>query len=261
MIDDSKEYIICAAVWYRNGKTYPFQSVYGIDNGFVIGSFRHPMCMSVCPENPYFQHKLVENGDETLRFEWNPECKGETVQGFITSYGRFVDRREAFTLALASGQVTRESIRLTQGVNIDEYDKPLSLFSEDIFQKQWYFGSTDGSVRTVMDLFGEKRAEGPDPEEGRSAKVRISKDVRYCSDCPYSYPSYTGYGKSGSYETDICCRADGFFDRKPVHSNLLWARIHASHIGSEWTGLPDALDKVPEDCPLLSGNVKDKNEK
>ena len=153
MIDDSKEYIICSAVWYQNGKHYPFQSVYGIDNGFVIGSLRHPMCMAVCPANPYFQVKAVENGDETLRFEWNGECAGDVEQGFITSYGRFVDRRDAFKLALESGQITRESILKTQGTDIDKYDGPMSLYSEDIFQKQWYLGTLDGSVRKVIDLF------------------------------------------------------------------------------------------------------------
>lgn len=154
MIDNSKEYIACAAVWYQNGKHYPFQNVYGIDNGFVIGSFRHPMCMSVCPENPYFQHKLVENGDETLQFEWNPDCAGDVVQGFITSYGRFVDRKDAFKIALECGQITRESIMKTQGVDIGTYTGTMRLYSEDIFQKQWNFATEDGAETTeVIDIF------------------------------------------------------------------------------------------------------------
>lgn len=157
MIDNNKEYIACAAVWYQNGKHYPFQNIYGIDNGFVIGSFRHPMCMSVCPENPYFQHKLVENGNETLSFEWNPDCAGETVEGFITSYGRFVGRKEAFKLALSCGQITRQSIIETQGTDIEKYTKPISLYSEDIFPKQCHFGTVDGKeVVDTLDLFPQE---------------------------------------------------------------------------------------------------------
>lgn len=154
MIDDSKEYIICSAIWYKNGKQYPFQNIYGIDNGFVIGGFRHPMCMAVCPENPYFQEKLVENGDETLNFEWNKDCAGDVTSGFLTSYGRFVDRKEAFKVALECGQITRESILKTQGIDIDDYNGTKNLYSEDVFQKQTYFGTVDGKkVHFVVDLY------------------------------------------------------------------------------------------------------------
>ena len=69
MIDNSKEYIICSAIWYKNGKHYPFQNIYGIDNGFVIGSFRHPMCIAVCPENPYMQDLRISKQEATLPFE------------------------------------------------------------------------------------------------------------------------------------------------------------------------------------------------
>jgi hypothetical protein len=33
----------------------------------------------------------------------------------------------------------------------------MSLFSEDIFQKQCYFGSIDGGVVKILDLFPENR--------------------------------------------------------------------------------------------------------
>ena len=151
MIDDSKEYIICSAIWYRNGQHYPFQDIYGIDNGFVIGSFRHPMAIAVCPENPYMQDIRITEEKATLPFEWGgqwTECgrsKG-TVQGFITSYGRFVNREEAFPIALESGQITRETIKVTQGIDIEAYDGRKCLYSEDIFQKQWKNGK-------IMDLY------------------------------------------------------------------------------------------------------------
>ncbi len=154
MIDDSKEYIICSAVWYHNGKQYPFQNIYGINEGFVIGGLRHPICMSVCPANPYFQQKLVENGNETLSFEWNEDCAGEITAGFITSYGRFVNRQEAFEIALDCGQITRESIQKTQRIDIDVYKGKKVLYSEDVFPKQWYFATSDGKeVKKIINLY------------------------------------------------------------------------------------------------------------
>lgn len=149
MIDNTKEYIICSAIWYKNGKQYPFQNIYGIDNGFVIGGFRHPMCIGVCPENPYIQRIKVNDGTAALPFEWDPDNALDTEQRFIMSYGRFVNRKEAFKLALSANQINRESILKTQGINIDTYKKDMSLYSEDIFQKQMQYDK-------VVDLFNNK---------------------------------------------------------------------------------------------------------
>lgn len=52
--------------------------------------------------------------------------KHETTQGFITSYGRFVDRKEAMEIALKCGQVREEYLG----------NKRIGLFSEDIFPHQ-----------------------------------------------------------------------------------------------------------------------------
>ena len=106
MIDDSKEYIIASAVWYQDGKHYPFQSVYGISSGFVVCGFRHPLCLNLPLEKNF--------NDERI-------CPSE--QGFITSQGRFVGRKEAYLIAEECGQIpTTENKR--------------SLFSEDVFPKQ-----------------------------------------------------------------------------------------------------------------------------
>lgn len=109
MIDDSKEYIIASAVWYQDGKHYPFQSVYGISSGFVVCGFRHPMCLNLPLEKNF--------NDERI-------CPSE--QGFITSQGRFVTRKEAFDIAKQCGQIDLEGNR--------------SLFSEDVFPKQKFYG-------------------------------------------------------------------------------------------------------------------------
>lgn len=109
MIEDKLEYIICSAIHYDDGKKHIFQSVYGINTGFVIGGFRHPFILGVIPGNIH-----------------HPKCKElgiqDTTQGFITSRGRFVDREEALRIAVKCGQV--------------EKGFRTSLFSEDVFPEQ-----------------------------------------------------------------------------------------------------------------------------
>jgi len=107
MIDNTKEYIICAAIWYDDGieedseeyKNEVHFPMHGkgrtftnnnIKTGFVIGGFRHGNCISVRPSNPRF------NEDQ------------HTVQGFLTSKGRFVDRWQGMYLAWMAGQVNNE---------------------------------------------------------------------------------------------------------------------------------------------------------
>lgn len=124
MIDNSKEYIACSAIHYDNGIKYTFMSSYGVKSGFVLGGLRHPFIMSVLPENVYFS--MVEDRQRELNseLEWNKNLeKHEVTQGFITSYGRFVNRKEAMEIALACGQVKKEELG----------NERIGLFSEDIF--------------------------------------------------------------------------------------------------------------------------------
>ena len=108
MVDNSKEYIICAAIWYDDGisrdderklldeggtRTFPahfrgatFQNT-NITTGYVICGWRHGNIIAVKPCNP----------------AWCPEIK-DTVQGFLTSKGRFVDRWQAACVALKANQ-------------------------------------------------------------------------------------------------------------------------------------------------------------
>jgi len=53
MIDNSKEYIACSAIYYDNGIKYTFMSGYGVKSGFVLGGLRHPFIVSILPSNPY----------------------------------------------------------------------------------------------------------------------------------------------------------------------------------------------------------------
>lgn len=107
------EQILCAAIWYDDGKQYPQQEVYKIPSGFVICGFRHPNIIGVLPTNNIFrkQHNLIYSN--TLF---------EITQGFITTKGRFVNREDASQIAVKSGQVEDSKT----------YNKR-ELFSEDIY--------------------------------------------------------------------------------------------------------------------------------
>jgi hypothetical protein len=54
---------------------------------------------------------------------FSPDGVGESIEGFMTSRNRFVDRLEAAEIAINSGQVDRENL-----------DNPIiGLFSEDLY--------------------------------------------------------------------------------------------------------------------------------
>lgn len=97
------EIIICAAIWYNDNNYYPHQEIYGVDSGFIIGGFRHNNIIGVLPINNIHRN----DGKEY-----------KTTQGFITSTGRFVDRKEAAVIAYNSGQI-KEQVK--------------QLFSEDLY--------------------------------------------------------------------------------------------------------------------------------
>lgn len=89
MIDNSKEYVICAAIWYNNGAEAPRGFIaQNISSGVVVGQWRHGNVI-----NAYRQ------------LTGNPTT-GE-VQGFITSKGNFVDRWQGMKLAYEAGQVDK----------------------------------------------------------------------------------------------------------------------------------------------------------
>lgn len=126
MIDDRLEYIAAAAVWYDNGINYPFMKVYGIETGFVLAGLRHPFIASILPTNVYYEQDPEQAG--VIQAEWGKDLPlHKTTQGFMTSHGRFVDRREAKKLAIAAGQVKASEV-----LGPD-------LYSEDVFKYQRYY--------------------------------------------------------------------------------------------------------------------------
>lgn len=113
MIDNSKEYILCAAIWYKDGTEAPRGMIaQNIDSGVVIGQWRHGNCINVRATNPLWNAKRIaeRRGDDSgniLTYEDTKEYF-EEVDGFITSQGRFVDRWQAMCLAYLAGQVDYE---------------------------------------------------------------------------------------------------------------------------------------------------------
>ena len=92
---NGKLYIVCAAIWFDDGKEYVHQP-FNIKSGFVICGHRHHNC---------FATAYLLNGEEKIK--WLKE-----EQGFITSGNEFVNRVEAVYIAFRAGQIDEFSSRL-----------------------------------------------------------------------------------------------------------------------------------------------------
>jgi hypothetical protein len=94
-----REYILCAANYYDDGKEYVHQPK-NITTGYVWCGRRH--------------HNIINLRGELLGLPTH----GDVIQGFLTSSDRFVDREEAAEIAFKSGQIDN-SIK--------------TLYSEDLY--------------------------------------------------------------------------------------------------------------------------------
>lgn len=96
MIDNSKEYVLCAAYWYKieDEKLSPRGFIaQNISTGIVIGQFRH------C--------NVIHNFRKATGIR-TCEAEVDYVDGFLTSKGNFVDRIQASEIAYNAGQITKE---------------------------------------------------------------------------------------------------------------------------------------------------------
>lgn len=100
-ISGGKAYVICAAIWFKDGKKYKHQPR-NVDSGFVVCGRRHHNCfLTVCLDGDFSKLKGVDH-----------------VQGFLTSDDMFLNREEAGALAF----------------NVSQIEKPtVCLFSEDLY--------------------------------------------------------------------------------------------------------------------------------
>lgn len=100
-----KEYILCAANWYNDGKVHVHQPK-NISIGFVICGRRH--------------HNIINT--LASAFSWGSQhCE----QGFITNTDRFVNRQEAYTIAFEADQI--------KGPNRGRSQNSIGLTSEDLY--------------------------------------------------------------------------------------------------------------------------------
>lgn len=111
MIDNTKEYILCAAVKR-------------LDGGFDCG-YRH---------NDVYEKAFKKDIEEIYGIDFYNDM------GFLTSKGRFVGRREAYKIALECGQINKrdpdgdKTMAEWLGLNEEQIKKGLEwLASEDLY--------------------------------------------------------------------------------------------------------------------------------
>ena len=127
MIDITKEYIICSAIWFRDGKKYEMQPK-NIESGFVISGRRHHNCYATLQsvfrfvKHGYFGEESPEKKEI---FKWFEYLEEREVQGFLTSEDRFVTRQEAYIIASEIGQCEKEECHSFKNIPY--------LTSEDIY--------------------------------------------------------------------------------------------------------------------------------
>ena len=132
MIDNSKEYVICAAVWYQDGTEAPRGMIaQNIDSGVVIGQWRHGNCINIRATNPIWNKKTLkervdrESQDIPMMVSnEKPDIEYDYVDGFLTSKGRFVDRWQAAKIAMVCGQ-------LPESVAVRDYDRSEEDITDD----------------------------------------------------------------------------------------------------------------------------------
>jgi hypothetical protein len=99
------ERIICAAIHYKDAPT-PTHTVTNVSQGLILCGMRHPDIIGQCSSL---------TGKRTSEM-------GPYEQGFLTTNKRFVDREEAFKIALEAGQIL--DLTKTRGEK---------LYSEDLY--------------------------------------------------------------------------------------------------------------------------------
>lgn len=85
----TKEYILCAAIWYKDGQHYDNQPE-GIDDGYIVCGRRHHNCIFT---------SWILSGKKNMDYDGH-------IQGFMTSKDRFVDRYEGARIAKEANQCT-----------------------------------------------------------------------------------------------------------------------------------------------------------
>lgn len=101
-VNFEKEYVICAAIYFDDGKEHVHQPK-NIHTGYVVSGRRHHNCFA------------------TLSVLGIRDIESKKTQGFLTSKDRFLDRHQSMEIAIACGQVKEDG-------NVGS-----PLFSEDLY--------------------------------------------------------------------------------------------------------------------------------
>jgi hypothetical protein len=115
MGDTRKEYIICSAILYDDGKVHVHQPK-NIETGIVICGRRH--------------HNCIHTAAILLGERYDKKLIDRANQGFLTNLDRFVDRKEGMQIAKKAGQL------INPALHKDSDDAILTsedLYSEDLY--------------------------------------------------------------------------------------------------------------------------------
>ena len=96
------EYILCAAIYVDTGKPEPARRSYAYPKtGLLFTGWRHGDCFTSLNA---WGDLLSEDAKAEVDAIQEAQFHGRN-QGFLTSKGRYVDRKEAWRIAFAAGQV------------------------------------------------------------------------------------------------------------------------------------------------------------
>jgi len=109
---NNKEFILCAAIHYKNGAE---TTVYGVEDGVIVCGRRHGDCYAIL--------KGILNIGDDYNIDDLPD---RDEQGFLTSENRFVSRREAWFIAKKNKQI-RFGLEATENGEFSE------LISENLY--------------------------------------------------------------------------------------------------------------------------------
>lgn len=112
-IKEGKERVLCAANYYNDQKVHPDQPK-NINIGFIVCGRRHHNCTTTFNQIVGFPYS------QDAQKVYNTEIKG-----FITNKNRFVDRKEAYTIAFKADQII--------GPNKGHAENSIGLTSEDLY--------------------------------------------------------------------------------------------------------------------------------
>lgn len=111
---NNEEYILCAAIWYNDGINHKNNSCPNVETGVVLMGHRHYNIISLMPTGRDY---LKDHPERNLLGMDN----FEPIQGFVTSTGRFVDRKEGVEIAFAAGQVDEKVLNCGRLMSEDLY--------------------------------------------------------------------------------------------------------------------------------------------